>query len=74
MKTSKYGAGHGIRTRDIQLGKLVRVSQKPSIIAGYLGKSQATAGPKRPTPARPGWDGGWDDLLEPLRRNVPGSS
>lgn len=58
---SKCGAGHEVRTRDIQLGKLDCDRQNVSILAGHAGKDQATTGQERPLPATAVWDAVWDD-------------
>jgi hypothetical protein len=57
---AKYGAGHGIRTRDIQLGKLASNADDSGI-------SDASTCPMVPKATRPGpsldiagWEKGWE--------------
>lgn len=67
---AKYRAGNEIRTRDIQLGKLVPISENFNNSDSCTGKNQAAAGLVRPYTARAGWEDGWEDPdpLSPLRR------
>lgn len=72
---AKYRAGNGVRTRDIQLGKLFDDVRIVKILAACAGKNQAAPGRKRVETASSVWEGVWeDDPLDPLRRAVPGGA
>jgi hypothetical protein len=57
---AKYGAGHGIRTRDIQLGKLASDSVRSGFSDVRAGKGWPEVVAFGPCLDIAGWEEGWE--------------